>query len=238
MNLNYFLIKMPKNPGKYIPNTKPADNYSVKKFLLYLSRKNPQIPLNTYKDVLNAMTETVEDILSEGSSITIPGIIRIAPVVKGVFDSATEPFNSYKHKIGINFIALTDFIFKVANRIKVKRIKTPQKLPSIQQVLNNKTKSNALHLNYANMIYGAYFLKKKEEFTGFTLLSASFQDKSIIIKKNELDLIKISKKQIIFNFKRDFAPPDWLVNDYEIFINLRYKNSSGRIAQYQSYQTR
>src|SRR4030042_3566946 len=109
MSLKYFLMKMPSAEGKFMPNTKP-NNYSVKDFLFYICRKNRQIPVNTYKEVFATMTEAVEEILSEGTSITIPYFMRIAPVVKGVFDSIDEPFNASKHGIGVTCTILPDFI--------------------------------------------------------------------------------------------------------------------------------
>ncbi len=226
MFLKYFLMKMPRAEGKFIPNSKP-NNYSVKEFLIYISRKNRQIPAHTYKEVFATMTEAVEEILSEGSSITIPYFMRIAPVVKGVFDSEHEPFNASKHGIGVNCTVLPDFIRKVKKKIKVKRINKPGRTPMILEIFESETKENAVHRDYANRIKGNYFLQKKLEFKGLTISSGTNPDNRIILEMKDINLIKHSRQEIIYNIKRNFVPPDWLANGAVIALKLRYERADG-----------
>lgn len=237
MTLNYFLLENPKAKGKFMPNTKPAYNYSAKEFLSRINRKNPLLSINTIKDVLQAMTDTTEAILSEGSAITIPYFMRIAPAVKGVFNSHTEGFNASKHRIGINCIVLPSFTEKIMKNVKVEKIKTPMKRPRILQIVDNKTKGNAIQKNFANRLKGADLFLKKLEFTGFTIICNSSNDKSIVMEKDQFEIISHTNREIVFTFSRDFVSPDWLVNDTEISIKLRYKTAKGMTMENNIYST-
>jgi len=238
MTLNYFLLENPKAKGKFMPNTKPAYNYSDKEFLNKINRKNPQLSINTIKEVLQAMTDTTQEILSEGSSITIPYFMRIAPAVKGVFNSFTEAFNSSRHRIGINCTFLPAFTEKVMKNVKVEKMKKPERRPRILEIKYNKTKGNAVQKNYANRLKGADLLMKKHEFAGLTVICSGSNDKSVIIGLDQLEIINHTKNEIVFTIIRDFVSPDWLVNDTEISIKLRYKAATGIISENNIFKTR
>jgi len=149
-----------------------------------------------------------------------------------VFDSEEEPFNARKHGIGVNCTILPDFIRKVKKKITVKRINMPGRTPMILAIRESESKENAVHRDYANRIKGNYFIQKKYEFTGLTILSGTDRDKSIILEMKDINLIKHSKQEIIYNIKRNFIPPEWLVKGAEIFLRLRYKKAEGWIDEF------
>jgi len=235
--LKFFLLQNPKAGGKYMPNTKHSGKYSLKGFLEYVSKRNRDIPINTFRDVFQAMTDSVKEILSDGSTITIPGFIRISAAVKGEFGSYDESFDKKKHGIGINCTVLPDFTAKVGDGIKIKKIPVPGRYPLIERVFEYETKRNALHRDYANRISGNYFRQKCYRFTGMDIICISGMEKTLHLEKDDINIIKQGGKEILFTFKRNFAFPDWLANETGIFISLIFKNKAGFKLPFRAYKT-
>jgi len=231
MNLCYFLKEVPFAKGKFMAGTMVNGILNDKEFLTAMNKNKPDFSVNTIKEMLKLMTDTAKEILAQGYSISIPYFIKISPSVKGAFDSSDEGFNYSKHKVGVNCTVSASFTNDLQGLITVEKVKKPDGWPRIKEIYDNKTKSNVIQKNYANLIKAGNMIIADHDFAGLMLTCRADETKKIAIEISQMDIIKHSSNELIFNIDRNFVPPEWLINGTEIFIQLRYKTELGPIVE-------
>jgi len=238
MTLSYFLKEIPFLKGKFMANVRVNGILTDKEFLSAMNRKNPDYSVNLIKEVLKLMVDTSKEILVQGNSISIPYFLRISPSIRGSFDSSEEGFNSSKHKIDVNCTVSPSFTEGLQSLITVEKIKKPDGWPKIKEIYDNKTNCNVIQKNYANRIIAGNMIVAGHEFAGLLLTCKADETKKAAIDLGKMDIIKHSQSELIFNIDRDFVSPDWLVNDTDIYIQLRYKTEQGPVVENTIFETK
>jgi len=238
MNLSYYLKEVPLNKGKFMAATVSNGAMSEKEFLTAMNKNDPDYSLNDIKGVLKLMVRTASEVLANGNSILIPGFLRISPSVKGLFDADDEGFTSSKHKIGINCTVSPAFAESIEKQITVEKIKKPDSWPKIKSITDNISKSNVINRKCSNKIKSSNMAVVGHEFAGLAITCKADLTKKVPVELSHVDIIKHSQNELVFSIYSDFIAPDWLVNDAEILIQLRYKNELGVILENPTFETK
>ena len=89
--------------------------------------------------VLNGFEETVEEVILEGNSLTLP-LFNTSFSISGVFESPLDSFDGNRHKLNINLTKGT-LLRKVEKNVKFEKTNTSSPLPHIQEVKDSITGS-------------------------------------------------------------------------------------------------
>ncbi len=87
--------------------------------------------------VLKEYFKMVETLVKQGRAVSIPGMVRFAPAIRGTFDSPEEDFDPKKHKIVVN-ATISKNLHKVAADSPTRRIEVKGSAP----LMNKEAKLN------------------------------------------------------------------------------------------------
>ena len=219
-NLGYYLQRNPLAKG-FIAKTVTVNTYTDKEFISEMHQEDNSISEQDIKDVMKLLVKTSAKILSMGNAIIIPNFLKISPSVKGTFETADESFDDKKHYVNVNCSVSQLFISDLQKLIKVEKVDKPINIPHVVMVKENKTKQDAIHKKYANQIVGDNFIMSGYQFDGIEITSKSDMNQFEFIQADNLDIINLKPKEIVFVIERDYQTPAWLTNDLEIYIKVR-----------------
>lgn len=99
-------------------------------------------PLNksAIKLAIDDLANLISELVAEGRSINIGGVVRFMPVIHGTFNSPNEPFNPQKHKVHVKACVGTKM--RGAKNERMPQRLGPTKVPVLKTLLNVGTNSN------------------------------------------------------------------------------------------------
>lgn len=97
-------------------------------------------PLNksAIKLVIDDLANLISDLVAEGHSINIGGVVRFMPVIHGTFNSLNDPFNPKKHKVHVKACVGTKM--RRANNERSPKRLGPSKVPVLHSIRDSVTK--------------------------------------------------------------------------------------------------
>ena len=218
--LGYYLQKNPLSKN-FVAKTITVNTYTDKEFVSAMHQEDNNISEQQIKDVMKLLIKTSAKILSMGNAIVIPNFMKISPSVKGTFDSPDEGFDNKKHYVNVNCSVSQIFVSDLQKLIEVEKVDKPINIPHVIMVKENKTKENAIHKRYSTQILGDNFVMSGYQFDGIEITSKSDMSQVEFIQADNLDIIGLKPKEILFVIDRDYQNPPWLVTNIEVYIKVR-----------------
>jgi len=224
--LKYYITESPLSNG-FMAKTIVNNTFDESDFINRMCINESTLDRDVVKKVMRTLISTAGEVLAEGNSISISEFLRITPVVKGHFDSISGGFDSSRNYVGVTCTVLQTFVKDFQKLVSVEKTEKPSNMPQILYIENNKTKDNIMRLPYANRIFGINMELGGYNLGGIKLMDSSNIANSTTITGDYMEILKHSSKELYFNFSRDFTPPDWLTDNLEIYVQLRFESTEG-----------
>lgn len=228
--LEYFLIENPRGKN-YMARTLAKKRYSKDEFIKRMLQENSELKEDEVRRVLKQALKTTENIVREGDSLSIKGILKVWPVIKGSFTSFDERFNKKRHSISLA-ASISSAISRGLNKelplTGIRRVQKPLTAPHIEWISNSRGEENTLRLSAANTLSGTDLSKAKSSLAALEIRAG---ERKVLVGVDSLELVEEKAKKLTFIFNRDYSPPAWLKEGLEIIINLHYEGHPGAKTQ-------
>ncbi len=221
-----------------IARTKIRKTFDEKEFIDYLMILDPSKKDYEIKNMIKLILRGTRDIITDGNAISITDLFRISPTIKGSFDNKDSGTDLSGHKLGINFTVSKKFLDDLKKSVNVEQTATPRITPEIKFIRDNVTKENCLRKGSANRIRGSYLSMTNCEFVGLSISLKANEEKTCVIDKSGLEIISFSSRVLLFNFTKTFTAPDWLTENSEILLKLRYSPVNGSFTESNVFSTK
>lgn len=224
--LDFFLIENPRGKN-YMARTLVKKRYNKDEFIKRMLRENDELKEGEVRRVLKQALKTTEGIVREGDSLSIKGILKVWPVIRGSFESFDEQFNKSRHSISLA-ASISSAINRRLNKelplTGIRRVRKPLTAPHIEWLSNSRGEENIIRLSAANTLSGSDLVKAKSPLAGLKVRAGENRE---LIGVDSLELIEHRAKKVTFMIGREYSPPGWLKEGLEIIINLIYEGSPG-----------
>lgn len=222
LGINYVLFKNHLNgKGGYLPRTVLNSVYGSRELIQRMTDKGG-FRKGEYESFFRELADVTGELMIEGHGININNLIKIYPVVKGPFDSASDGFTRGRNYISINASVSKAFVDKLMSKITVNKVESREVVPSIKEIIDNPLKLNALFQDIINVIDGNNLVVENWTFKSLTIINRENPEMVERVPVEQLNISGLSKKKITFLFRRSFDPPEWLTKGREIDINFVY----------------
>ena len=139
--LDYTLIEnlLTPAPDDYMAQTANVRSYTNDEIADRIMKTGAGLTRSDILSVLQAQNEVICDIIAEGDAVNTP-LFNTQPSISGVFDSASDSFDSSRHRVKINLSAgkaLRDAVTKV----RTKKVQVADAAPIITEVKDMVTGS-------------------------------------------------------------------------------------------------
>lgn len=228
--LEYFLIENPRAEN-YMARTLAKKRYNKDELIERMLRENGELKEDEVRRVLKQALRTTENIVREGDSLSIQGILKIWPVIKGSFESFDEKFSKEKHSLSLA-ASISSTISRRLNKelplTGIKRVHKPLTAPYIEWLSNSRGEEKILRLSAANTFSGTDLLKEKKPLAALQIRAGENKE---LIGVDNLEIVEQKAKKLTFVIGRDYSPPAWLREGLEVIINLHYEGRPGSTTQ-------
>lgn len=236
-SLQYFLMKIAGNK-RYSARTVVRNRYDRRGFINKIIARNPTLKKEEVELVLNEAFATAEVILKEGSALVVPGLIKVAPVIKGIFKGPLDEYKRGRNSVHISCTVSSKINRLLGQTIKAERIAPPSRTPLIELLLNSKEEWSKLTLTRSNTFVGSDLKRVGYRLAELIISAESDEKKRIILNLEQIEIIEHRDKKLTFCFLRDYTPPAWLNEGEAIKIVWAYiKEKSGQPMYSQPYNT-
>jgi len=132
--LKYSLIEnvLINSQNDYLARTKVSKRYDKDKFIKRLLEKGTLVTETDAVAVLNAIENTIVEILEEGGTLNLP-LFNTSFSISGVFNSPHDSFDVKRHKLNINLTKGT-LLCSVEKRIMFEKANAIMPQPNIVEV--------------------------------------------------------------------------------------------------------
>lgn len=131
----------------------PKETYGTVQLAKTLASRGALLKESQIRMIISEMANLIGELVSEGRTVNIGGVVRFIPVIRGTFDSPDEPWNPKKHKVQVT-ACVGGRMRKIAAQSPVTRVGVPG-APVLTQVLNTERgKSGSISAHGAFVVLG------------------------------------------------------------------------------------
>lgn len=225
-SLGYYLSESYIKEGIFTAKTVLKNTLSQKDFLKEMTIENKSFSENDYKDMMKTMVTVMVNQMAKGYSVNISKIMKISPSIRGSFNNISDNFNPGKHCVGINCTVSNSLISDFQKMVSPIKHDKPVNKPDIFTIEDTKRLENHVNLQYGCTIIGDNLLKQDVSLEGIEITDLNNHSNVEFISIDYLNIMKHTKKMIMFTFMRSYSPVNWLVNNTDISIKLRFKSKN------------
>lgn len=157
-------------------------------------------PLNksAIKLAIDDLANLISELVSEGHSINIGGVVRFMPVIHGTFKSLNEPFNPQKHKVQVKACVGTK-MRRAKNERSPKRL-GPSKVPVLNTLRNSTlNQTNVISSRGTFFVFGEHLTwDASAADEGWFLIYHDQETKCESVREEQNDSVAILKTDLTF----------------------------------------
>ncbi len=86
----------------YTAVVEPTEVYNLRAIAERIAKAQPILKASTVEFVLEEFASMAATVVAEGAVVSLPGFVRFAPAVQGVFDAPNASFDPKKHKVAVH----------------------------------------------------------------------------------------------------------------------------------------
>lgn len=151
---NGYLSKKAKR-DIYVASALNKETYGTDELAEQMVARGCPLNKSSIKLAIDDLANLISELVAEGRSINIGGVVRFMPVIHGTFDSVNEPFNPQKHKVHVKACVGTK-MRSAKNERSPKRL-GPSKVPVLNSLRDKATnKGDVISSRGTFFVFGEY----------------------------------------------------------------------------------
>ncbi len=224
MAIDFFLVKNPLAGKKgLIAQTVHGPTMTLAGMVERMAAANAGLSGPEIKGVLSLLEETVMTALLEGRSVEIGEMLKLTPVVTGVFAGDDLRKAENKPEVRITCRVLPEYLRRFQNRARPEKRRAADVKPLIVSLAGGEGEAGILHAYYPNSLEGERLKPRHGELVGLQLVRKERPSDWVSVGKGELSVQRHTAYRFAFHFSSRFVPPGWLTPGAELLVSLEFR---------------